>query len=582
MKFPSFVSTNILATSSHFPNPFLSCNQPEKLKTQDKHSKNIFVDGHLPPDKVETRTYRIQNAINQLESIHCLNAKNVEIPAHSGQFPPASFLILALISTLSKSSKYKSKLSTIPGEADTFCANAAHGLDKQERCIILTSDSDLLLFEFGTQVDVGLLNSISFQSTEEEEDFHATIALWSPFNVRQILFPDTSHTILDFAWTLLQDPHHTLKAMVGRTKLLAPKYSDDEEYRSFRDQYRLSLPTQVQQRLQDTTPPKEELSEDIKYLDSRIAELVLESSLFSCLKPTPLTAASSPPNIHMYLPILFEDTSRESAWVVSQQWRISAYSLLFPANTTIIEKHRKGKRVGETTCVVPASSNSSSYWTRILTTDWLKTIVMGIAKEYIDKSATQLSKPQILSLVDALSIIFPPASDESSSNQVYEDASSTNRTNKAIKPLSNNTNTTNSKSDKDTWSWFTVHLFAQIQGYIYSLHMLREVASLSGRTSINSSNTKMDATTQVQSSNICKDILQMVPDLSEFPSTLPSISYCLNRKVSKTQSLPAGLQMTAKSILEDVQQYQREEMERMNEMNRDDEDGDEYMGMTIG
>ncbi|KAI4146515.1 MAG: hypothetical protein L6R39_003434, partial [Caloplaca ligustica] len=71
--------------------------------------------------------------------------------------PAPPFLVPAVLDALARSNQYAAITTVVPGEADPYCALAARNLD----ATILTSDSDLLVYDIGPKASVMFFNQIS-------------------------------------------------------------------------------------------------------------------------------------------------------------------------------------------------------------------------------------------------------------------------------------------------------------------------------------------------------------------------------------------------------------------------------------
>ena len=232
-------------------------------------------------------------------------------------------------------------IQLVPAEADAYCAYYA----RKTGAAILTSDSDLLAYDLGREGSVILLDSIRLSTLSEEE------------NTKQVLLGTRYHgpsltsalgiscNLQRFCFYRLLDPTISTSELKVRCRQSLDSQlgsSMEKEWRRFIKQYSTD----------DVDCPQEEEAYDLarcghkipstklQGLDPRIAELVTQlqhSRPCSCVSGT---EDGGPDNeettgdegeeddIHMYLPLLIEDTSRDSAWSYGSSIRHLAYTIL--------------------------------------------------------------------------------------------------------------------------------------------------------------------------------------------------------------------------------------------------------------
>ncbi|ERF69653.1 hypothetical protein EPUS_03645 [Endocarpon pusillum Z07020] len=256
-------------------------------------------------------------------------------------------------------------IQLVPAEADAYCAAYA----RKKGAAILTSDSDLLAYDLGREGSVILLDSIRLSTLSEEE------------NAKQVLLGTRYHgpsltsalgiscTLQRFCFRRLLDP--TISTSELKSRCRKPLNSRlgagmEEKWRRFIQQYSTDdVDCQQEEEAYDLAryshkiPPTQ-----LQGLDPRIAELVTQLQ-----HPRPCSSVSGTedkgPNneettgdedgeydVHMYLPLLIEDTSRDSAWSYGSSVRHLAYTILL-YHTPILPpyiaaaKRRRARRIKE-------------------------------------------------------------------------------------------------------------------------------------------------------------------------------------------------------------------------------------------
>lgn len=258
------------------------------------------------------------------------------IPSSVQGLPTPAFLVPTVLDTLS-ASFYAPIVSVVPAEADVFCAQAAF----ETGCTILTGDSDLLVYDLGKHGNVVFFDQIELRVAKSP--YHCPI-----INVLTNQPSDIARRLglEDFkrlAYQIKKDPSISLLEAVKRARpsmnvrnLIQTSSTDEIQndlsaFLSFCKEYDTEAASIAV--LKNILMASRENSLDKRFLDPRLSELTL--------------TISNPPQV--YPAFLFEDPSRTSAWSVSGQIRILAYSCLFsnthPPLDRVSEFHRRGQRI---------------------------------------------------------------------------------------------------------------------------------------------------------------------------------------------------------------------------------------------
>ena len=304
---------------------------------------HIYFDGLLPPNKKPVRIKRLEACLKQTVAYGAVKQasltssemdyikKPLEIssadlfsshgpPSQSAKALPAvPFLVPAVLDVLS-ASRYAEITRVVGGEADVSCAYAVY----RRGCLVLTSDSDLLVYDLGSDGAVAFLSDLELQQVDDIECLSARV-----FRPGQIAKRLEIESVARLAYELTEHAPIAFGEALERARRTLEK-DGSNAFRNFAREYvALDLtprPDRIRTMNQLNTKPT--------FLDPRVSELVLQS-----LDLREKQCAD------MYLPFLIEDTSRISAWASSATFRHFVYSLLLKSGNGVYEYVRKGIRI---------------------------------------------------------------------------------------------------------------------------------------------------------------------------------------------------------------------------------------------
>lgn len=294
----------------------------------------IYFDGALPEAKTPVRISRLQQYLNQLIVFHATFLHGVltprewpqqlpsdtselfsirHVPGKLKALPAAPFLVPAVIEALAQS-KYGHLVSVVSGEADVYCAQHV----KRTGGIVITGDSDLLLYDIGRKGSVAFYSSFSLDSTLKFEQYEpAAIA-------RRLQIGSLSK----LGFVVKRNRGKSL----NECKLLAQSLQNaNKDYLKFKEEYEIdpNLSTVLGALKLSSS------GSDSVMLDPRVAEYMQQR-----------TDGRSKRLI--YLPFLLDDPSRSSAWASSAAIRRLAYSVEGGGSECINgEFLRRGQQIGE-------------------------------------------------------------------------------------------------------------------------------------------------------------------------------------------------------------------------------------------
>lgn len=299
--------------------------------------KHIFFDGGLPLVKRPIRLERLERSRTQLQFQRLTNPilkfpcaeSGGQIPAVVGEalwqtgssrtiastdFAPP-FIVPAVIEHL-KNTRWASAVSVVPGEAEAFCVPAA----KACNAAILTNDSDLALFkDLASDGVVVLLHSTKLNVTGNARALEAQC--WRPREIVQRL---ELSCLLGLGFERSKDSTASFGIILQRAKDSRSIAASDAEFTAFQTQF--SGPSE--------SPAELSSSKSLTNFDPRLAELV--GQLFNT---SDATVSNNQTNLQVTLPILHEDSTRDSSWSYGRSMRHAAYCLLNLHNLKTAKAH---------------------------------------------------------------------------------------------------------------------------------------------------------------------------------------------------------------------------------------------------
>ena len=297
----------------------------------DPNSKQVYFDGYLPPSKKKTRLERLRAQTRRLNEYHSLNPQPCRLyiaprhtisrnlfgegaaGAHLKLISPPAFLVPAVIDALRNSRHLRDTVTTVPDEADIYCATYV----KKHGGTVITGDSDLLVHDLGQEGAVCFFKDIQVGDLGESLRGH----IYTPTDMMAQLNLYRKDGIRALAYELLQDQHSTFPKLLARTSLNAAINADPEGYRIFCDEY-ISLPgdSKVELCLQQN-----KFVQVLQNMDPRISEYVLQFPSIAKIAGHFVTATEAP---HVFLPFILDWPERTSAWEMSTSVRQLAYGLI--------------------------------------------------------------------------------------------------------------------------------------------------------------------------------------------------------------------------------------------------------------
>ncbi|KAF4544973.1 DNA replication initiation factor cdc45 protein [Lasiodiplodia theobromae] len=480
------------------------------LTTLESHGiaiLGVFFDGALPAAKRDTRLKRLHSSLVQLQSFKNLHSDDVRcvrsridtnsfaaptsVPEKLTRLPAAPFLVPAVIDRL-KNSAFSDRVFVVPGEADIFCADVVCRVSQNKACWLLSSDTDLLVFDLGPKGSV-----LRFQDVSLATFPRRTVLKGVEYHPRSIAERLGLKALAPLAFSLTIDPHKSLQELVRAAKAVDSSTSEYQvwfqeytplhgisgpdqllvnQYRSsFADlQGKSTLQALLPNAYEDVclpSPQKRQTKRDtaaylgyladphLRTMDPRISELV-QQVCSAIVADTGYTKLHKPEgagvSCAMFLPFLIDDPTRASAWRLSADLRFLGYSILslpMCALFSMEEWERRGSRIAQSavprfsykkaeivhTCrelsahITAFMVNSGDLHLRAPLHFWKLYGAMYLSDKLVQNEERQVSKNQVLRMIQGC---------------------------------------------QGQLEWSHIHHVAQLQGIWYSLRMLRQFLSV--------------------------------------------------------------------------------------------------------
>lgn len=474
----------------------------------------FFFDGGLPAHKRDIRLERLEKTRKQLRTYRQVYPQSPQLTSAAGEPadlnqavwkhvalstrqatpPPPPFMVASVIETLLQT-KWREDLQIVPGEADAFCAQAAKATD----AAVLTSDSDLVVYDLGDHGWVILLHSMERTYRASTGQSYITAFGLNPASVAKRL---TVPSLLLFGFERYMDPSVSVATVKDRARNRGRVEKYKTEYSAYTMQYSPTNPAAVNLILNTVDP--------------RTAELLVDMNNVS--------AASA----HLFLPVLFEDPSRDSSWSYGSLFRQLACSILLLnqslAPKPVFEYARKGGRIAATSvnAVRPAEINQHI------------ADVIHLFDQYLGlNSKVALSEGSVVLHWWILGL-----------HCVCEQ-----KTNKGKTPPTVSVYRIlglSSVRATASWTWDDLHLHANTQAVLYSIRILAQIV----RHVIQRDGTfRLDVPTELQELHLR---LETMPDIQDLFLDLPQLRAYLS-------STPDRALKAVKPLLELIEQEQVEE-----------------------
>lgn len=392
------------------------------------------------------------------------------------RIPIPAFTVPAILEALRTSERYGHLTHLVPGEADRFCADHV----SREGGAILTSDSDLLLYDLGQMGSVVFFNDIEVTADESEQPSVLTYSQHAM--CERLSLEPGQQAMLSLAFEMERDPYQKIAFWAAQSKKQHSANAYPAEYANFIAEYVKGSDASLV------------IPEHLKFLDPRVSEFLLSWSEFSLKwKGYAGFGSAIPEGVSktvgsiFYLPLLLDCWDQESAWFPSTWIRQLAYS--FCPNTSFGEL-----MVAEYRRTMSRQSNGQAI--ELLQRPEMTETAHRLLSSCKAPTNTAAGPSALRWMVFCAKQEIVHASEQDKESLVEE------LMQKASK----------SKGKLDPGSWSVVHLTAQIQGSLYSLRILQQVLKCVGGPLVTTAWPRLPVAKLV-------NCLSTLPSLEDYPST---------------------------------------------------------------
>lgn len=437
----------------------------------------IYFDGYLPASKNDVRLQRLVES-STASNTYFLATKS-GIPRDGGsapsphqahpRIPVPAFIVPTILEALRTSERYSHLTHLVPGEADCFCADHV----SREGGALLTSDSDLLLYDLGQDGSVVFLNDIEITAEESEPPLVLT---YSPRAIcKRLSLEPGQQGILSLAFEIKMDPYQKIAFCVMQSKKNHMANANPAEYADFISEYVKGSDSGLA------------IPDFLRFLDPRVSEFIL-----SWTGRAGPTEVSNPVGSTFYLPLLLDRWDYESAWGPSTWIRQLAYSLCpeTPPDSLMVAEYRR-------TMSRKSNGQSIELFTGHEITETAQRLV-SLCKTFNITAAAR--GPSHLRWA-----MFCLKQETTHSLEQGKEP--------LVKKVLQKASKSRGKGRIDPGNWDTVHLTAQIQGTLYSLRILHQVLKFRAGHLVGT------AWPQLPVSDLL-ECLSTLPTIENFPSTI--------------------------------------------------------------
>jgi len=234
-------------------------------------------------------------------------------------------------------SRYAQFTFVVPDEAERYCVAAARmacAEDTRSGAAIFSNDSDLVAFNAGPLTQIIHLDGLA-ETQEEGKRVLRAFVTRPVASASAMGLPD----LLELAYQMHKE--RSISCAQALSEVKNEKRSIDVlDYQEFSRTYQLRDEVEHLEVLRHDPNARRLLND----LDARVSELIQQ---------TTRSTGSPRQEIHMFLPVLFEDAERSSSWNVGYMIRELTYTMLLRETahsaSTIYEFKRAGQGLGGST-----------------------------------------------------------------------------------------------------------------------------------------------------------------------------------------------------------------------------------------
>lgn len=439
----------------------------------------IYFDGYLPESKSNVRLQRLvetsaaSNAyfMSTKSGIRSEGDTRAAPPARqasrSSRIPVPAFTVPSILEALRTSERYGHLTHLVPGEADYFCADHV----RREGGALLTSDSDLLLYDLGQHGSVVFLSDLEI--TPEDSELPSVLTYSQRAICERWSLEPGQQGMLSLAFEIQRDPYQKIAYWASQSKRKHSADANPAEYAEFISDYVKASDSSL------TIP------DSLRFLDPRVSEFILSWTSSMETASTGPKELSTPVEPIFYLPLLLDRWDQESAWSPSTWIRQLAYSLCptTPSVSSTVTEYRR-----------TMSRKSNGQVIELLSEREMTQTAQGLVNLCRTLTNKTAEPPHLRWALFCLNQEITYASEEGKESLVKEVLQ----------------RATKSRNRLDPGNWSSIHLTAQIQGTLYSLRMLHQVLLCQGGPLVGT------ASPQVPVAGLL-ECLSTLPSIKDFP-----------------------------------------------------------------
>ncbi|KAK7704850.1 hypothetical protein SLS64_008198 [Diaporthe eres] len=199
----------------------------------------IYFDGYLPASKNDVRLGRVVESSTASNKYFLSTKSGIARDGDARpsprqaypRIPVPAFTVPAILEALRTSERYGHLTHLVPGEADSFCADHVN----RGGGALLTSDSDLLLYDLGQHGSVVFLSDIELITEESEKPLVLTYSQHAI--CERLSLEPGQQAMLSLAFEMERDPYQKIASWAAQSKKKHSANTYPAEYADFISEY---------------------------------------------------------------------------------------------------------------------------------------------------------------------------------------------------------------------------------------------------------------------------------------------------------------------------------------------------------
>ncbi|KAI7788361.1 hypothetical protein LA080_010694 [Diaporthe eres] len=207
----------------------------DNLQSRGSQVAAIYFDGYLPASKNDVRLGRVVESSTASNKYFLSTKSGIARDGDARpsprqafpRIPVPAFTVPAILEALRASERYGHLTHLVPGEADSFCADHVN----REGGALLTSDSDLLLYDLGQHGSVVFLSDIEI--TAEESEVPLVLTYSQHAICERLSLEPGQQAMLSLAFEMERDPYQKIAFWAAQSKKKHSANTYPAEYADF-------------------------------------------------------------------------------------------------------------------------------------------------------------------------------------------------------------------------------------------------------------------------------------------------------------------------------------------------------------